>query len=60
MDDDLHVLTLPYNNDLYTVYNKTNNIRIIVVLVIQLILQVSCSLFFWFLIFFSKFVPIFL
>lgn len=39
-NSDLQVLTLPYNNDLYSVYNK-KNIKIIIILVLQIVLTVS-------------------
>ncbi|KAH9390081.1 hypothetical protein TYRP_007630 [Tyrophagus putrescentiae] len=36
MDDDLQILTLPYNNDLYTIYNKTNNVKVFVLLLFHI------------------------
>lgn len=41
MDDDLQILTLPYNNDLYAIHRKTNNIKVIILLVLHAILVVS-------------------
>jgi len=38
MDEDLQILTLPYNNDLYSIYNKTNNIKIFVLLLVHIII----------------------
>lgn len=41
MDDDLQILTLPYNNDLYSIYNKTNNVRIFALLLFHIAVIVS-------------------
>ncbi|KAI2804867.1 hypothetical protein BLOT_003855, partial [Blomia tropicalis] len=40
MDDDLQILTLPYNNDLYSIYNKTNNIKIFVILLFHILITI--------------------
>lgn len=48
MDDDLQILTLPYNSDLYSVYKKTNNVKIIVILVLQILLTVNAQFVFVF------------
>ncbi|KAH9413619.1 uncharacterized protein LOC113790765 [Dermatophagoides pteronyssinus] len=40
MDDDLQILTLPYNNDLYAIHRKTNNIKVIILLVLHAILVI--------------------
>lgn len=45
MDDDLQILTLPYNNDLYTIYNKTNNIKVFVLLLFHISVIVRCTIF---------------
>lgn len=45
MDDDLQILTLPYNNDLYTIYNKTNNVKVFVLLLFHIAIIVCTAVF---------------
>ncbi len=48
MDEDLQILTLPYNNDLSSLYSQTNNIFVLILIVFQFLLLVCIHYYYYY------------